>query len=666
MRSVIALCLAFGFLLTCLAEDALPQTVPRVFSPEVFCMDTVPLALAPSEPLPDWLAGDSPGIFLSGAPGSGKSVALENLERAIILAPGQPGLLKIDPHGTGARSLRRWCLNQGRSVASRVRYYEFSNTGRIPSVNVLHVPGTDVGSIAWYGRLAVITELVGKILLAAWGETDFNSKPILFKNVFRIMYTLAHAGLSLADAKLFLNLEDPIYRHVLRAVPDVIARQEMEALPDMRESDRLAQIESCKNRFLGLLSNPVIELALGRVDGALTFQQLYDERAIVIVNLETAGDSGGVLRTMDQEILANLFLTLAIYHIMNTRDRHLQFLSVDELPVFKSSADILTFVNLPQSRKFLVRTLAAAQGSTLFVDRTDDRLLHAFLAMCKTKLFFRHNSAIDCSFFGQEIALPDYSPTRVKYAHYQPMQFQEGNEVQELTDVSQMHTATDTEGASHKTGRNQVANWNDTATTSRSDHKGETRDDNLLRQAVTEARADVAGRQTGRGGASGTTEENATNRSHAESSSRGITKKQQLVPIINTHDVCTSVTFYTKEELDATGATTLARLATGEAILLVAGHSPVKVQFPLTADPYAWAPKFAKKKEAEHQAQLWRRPEFATADVIQKERQLLLQALLRRLEALPSQQSRAGQLIHASHVPEARPIIIDDSSPLSI
>src|SRR5205814_9003546 len=127
-------------------------------------------------------------------------------------------------------------------------------------------------------------------------------------NCYRLIYTLAHAGLSLADSELFLNIAHPLYMTLCQAVPDVIptARSEMEELPDLRPSDRNAQIESYKNRNLGFLSNPTVKAVLSRTaaDGALTMQQLYDDRLIVIVNLET----GGVLRTMDQEILANTLL----------------------------------------------------------------------------------------------------------------------------------------------------------------------------------------------------------------------------------------------------------------------------------------------------------------------------------------------------------------------
>ena len=77
------------------------------------------------------------------------------------------------------------------------------------------------------------SDLITRHLLATWGETDFNTKPILFKNLFQILYTLTHAGLSLADARFLLEIE----------------------------------LESLRNRVLGFLSNPVFETILGRTQG---------------------------------------------------------------------------------------------------------------------------------------------------------------------------------------------------------------------------------------------------------------------------------------------------------------------------------------------------------------------------------------------------------------
>src|SRR5437879_1382127 len=72
--------------------------------------------------IPDMLFGDNPGIFLSGAPGSGKSNTMEVFLQQAALSAVEAAILHIDPHGTNARRFYRWCLDQGKRVTSRLLY----------------------------------------------------------------------------------------------------------------------------------------------------------------------------------------------------------------------------------------------------------------------------------------------------------------------------------------------------------------------------------------------------------------------------------------------------------------------------------------------------------------------------------------------------------------
>ncbi|HEX3151196.1 MAG TPA: hypothetical protein VHR66_24170 [Gemmataceae bacterium] len=582
---------------------------------------TRPLSLARGPKLPPWLFSEGAGIQISGDSGSSKSNALEVILERLIRHPGA-SLLFIDPHGTSARKLRRMILAMGRSVAKRLLYLQPSligdGNGKLPTINPLFVPGVP-GSWRWQARLTVIVDIVAKILLAAWGEADFNSKPILYKNVTRILTTLAYTGLSLADAKLFLDLQSPVYRPLVRACPDLIARHEMEELPDLRAADRLAQIESAKNRFLGLLSNPIFEAMVSRANGALNFQTLYDDRAIVLINLEM----GGVRRPMDQEILANLFLTLAVFTILNTpaEKRYPYFLAADELGVFASSFELIEWLST-QTRKFLARLVVCHQGANRFPDRYDDRLLHAITSQCRTHLHFRHGSGADCDFFGRILALPEYDPHKIKHVQRTPMQFQAGHRLVVLTDES--------EGTTESSGTTDGTGTTNTVADSVIDtvNFGDTRQ---LRDCVELARTDSQGSAHARGTSQSTAAQRTSSQSHSIGTSRSRTYKQSLVPIIETRHVVTSVQFFTREEQEAMKASALTKLATGEAFLHVTGAPACPVQFPLAKDPYARTPHYARRREVDHQAMQETSSAFATLDEICDERDALVGALVRHL-----------------------------------
>jgi hypothetical protein len=563
-------------------------------------------------------------VQISGDSGSGKSNALEVVLHRLARIR-DAGLLFIDPHGDSAKKLLRMALAAGPSVARRVVYIHPAGierlTQKLPTINPLHVPGL-AGSLRWSARLTVVVDVVAKILLAAFGENDFNSKPVLFKNTYRILSTLAYAGLSLADARLLLDLNSPIYRPLVRACPDLLMREQMDELPDLRAADRQAQIESTANRFFGLLSNPIFAAMVSRTEGALNFAELYAERAIVIVDLEL----GGVFRPLDQQILANLFLTGMTFEILNApaERRYPFFVALDELPVFSASFELLAWL-ATQTRKFLCRLVVAHQGVGGFPERADDPLLQALASQMRTKLIFRHGSVADCDYFGGILALADYNPLKTKHVLHTPQQFQVGHRLVVLEDES--------DGTSQSAGSSDASGTTDTLTSTVTNATNSA-DARTLKDLVEQSRTNTSGQSSsdGRSNATGTQKTFTNNQSTG--SSHSVTRKQQLVPVIETRQVVSSVQFLTREEQAALKGTALARLPTGAAFLYVTGKPALPVLFPLAVDPFARTPIFARKKEVEHRVLQERSPAFATFADITRERESLVAALVEKLYAL--------------------------------
>src|SRR5207249_11995483 len=116
------------------------------------------------------------------------------------------------------------------------------------------------------------------------------------------------------------------------------------------------------------------------------------------------------------------------------RTPHVVFL--DELPVFGSSFDVLTRA-LAQVRKFKIRLVASFQGTQLFPDRTEDRLLNALISQCRTTIVLRHKNPVDAKFFGELITLPVLDPHVEKHRLTQWQQYQDGNEPVQLTDEAE-------------------------------------------------------------------------------------------------------------------------------------------------------------------------------------------------------------------------------------
>ena len=538
------------------------------------------------------------GILISGDSGFGKSNAMKVLMQS--LAMEGYGYLFISPHDSDPSDMLRWCMAQKESIRNRVVYVDAADTSRTTCINPLSVEPTN-DPIQYRARLTNKIGHVSRILLAAWGEEDFNSRPRLFTWTMRILTTLAELGLPLADAKQFLDVGSDIYNSLVQAVPDVMARHFFEHLAAGRPQDIREEIESTRNRILGFFSNPITEAMLSRTTGVLDFGQLRRKNAIVIVNLRR----GGVLREEDQQILANLFIAELLHDVFNSETAIPYFAFLDELPVFaKGSGPELTSA-AGQIRKFLLRLVCATQGANPFPDRADDRLLNALISQCGLHFLFRHKHPYDAKFFGEIIGFPTYDPKRVKHEMVQTQQYQAGHDSVTLMDRSESESETEGTGGSESDGTSDTEQWSDTDSHStgtannRSDSSGYTKQMQQLQNAVSQSQSQATGastnssegKSTTKGGARGNSHQTSHSWSKSVGKTFGKTYKQSLVPRLRWRSVVTGVTFFTPQEHQMMNATLLSSLKIGEAVAYGEGN-PMKIQFPLAQDPVRLSPKF--------------------------------------------------------------------------
>ncbi len=61
-------------------------------------------------------------------------------------------------------------------------------------------------------------------LLHAFGERDFNGKPVLAKWTHRILSILASTGLTLVDARPFFDVSSPIYQALTNPALNFVAQ----------------------------------------------------------------------------------------------------------------------------------------------------------------------------------------------------------------------------------------------------------------------------------------------------------------------------------------------------------------------------------------------------------------------------------------------------------
>lgn len=701
----------------------------------------IELPLGNDYELPPYLWGDNAGIAISGDTGSGKSNLMEVLIQLVI--DSGYGVTVFDPHGDLARAALEHCLDAGESVRRRVNYICPSDPRYAVPLNPLAVDGDQASDLERAARRRVKVAHVARIMLHAWGETDFDSKPVLYKWTHRLLNTVASLGMTLADVGLFLDIESPMYETLVEAVPDLMARHEMAELPEMRPTDREAVIGSTRNRVMGFLSNPVVEATLGRAADAFSTRRAIREQQINLVNLEP----GGVLSEEDQQIFANLYLNEALHAVFNTKpeERVPHFLFIDELPVFASCAPQLTAA-MRQVRKMLLRCVTAFQGTNFFPERTEDQLLHAILGQSGAHFVLRHIDPVDAKFCGEFLALPGLDALKVKHELRQPVQYQDGFTVETLVDVADNFAQAIQMGGTRTEGSTLSDTWNEDATvtdsrvetdqasqskskqasqTNSSSHTDGTADASgfangtsdstqmdrgALVRAYTNARnqvhnsqhtvnsADVvgssstnmegttdqlsrsiangsqSGRREGWGGSTARQLTSAFNWGFRQQSGGSRTVKQTLVPVMKWMEITSSVQFYSLDEQNALWSRDIACLAQGHAFMYVPTRGVVLVHIPLADGPYRDAsPQFRVRKRDAFISRLLERPGYITPEQLIRERQEMLNNLLRELSSIGQTNNRSlgpptggglmvpGQAPLAAEFPDLDGLDLDDT-----
>lgn len=571
------------------------------------------------------------GIHISGESGSGKSNAIRLMMEALIRRG--IGAMLIDPHGDLAAEMEALCASLPERHQRRVVVFHPANTDVVAALNPLAAVDASDDIILQRAKLSAKVSHVSRIFLHAWGERDFNGKPVMFKWTTRFLTTLASAGLTIPDVRHFFDVGSPVYHALTRAAPDMIARLEFSELAELRPRDREEFIASTKNRFLGYLENPLVELTLSSRN-PFSMRQLVREGAIVIVNLERAG----VLREEDVEIFANLWLAELLHAIYNTKEseRVPYFCFVDELPVFEASAPLL-MAALSQVRKFKLRLVCAHAGTQVFPEGTESRLLNLLAAQCGLRLYFRHVHPIDARYFGEIVRLPSLDPFRVKHVLTQPQQYQDGYDLVVLTDEGTNWGNTRTDGGSRSSARaDSVTDTNGTST-ERSSTETTSTMPGSVEQAIMRARGDSKTQSSSSARGSTSTETDASSWSTAENSGGSKTRRQTLVPRIRTREVITSVQFLSTDEQNTLGAAEQATLPTGTALMYLSGKGVCRVRLPLAKPVYRRTPVFGRKKLSELRSLVQRRPHYARRSDATSHRQAFLRDLISHLNAIASQ-----------------------------
>lgn len=597
------------------------------------------------------LFGDWPAVQISGDSGMGKSCLMLQL----ILAAMRAGVavLTIDPAGDLVDDVEACLPALPAYLRRQVIMVKPADPRHCVPINPLRVARTGVGTVLEQAWRAVKVEHTTMQLLAAWGEAEqgVEGRPRLWKHTYLWLSTLAACGLAIPDVHHFFHPRSPVYRALARRAPNLIARLDLAALADMKISEAEELIASAKTRFLAFLNNPLIVAGLsGGVAGMPAFNayEAIQEGRIVLVSLGRGDD---VLRDMDVQIAANVWLSeflFAAYSTPRHRRKHLAIF-LDELNEFESSAPLLARL-ARFGRKYLVRAIAGHQGTQFFKERTESRLLNALVGQSGVRILFRHTNPTDRRYFAEVLSRPN--PWAVKHVLSQQQQYQDGHDLATLIDTSDSWNDARQHGTSHAEGATEQTT--DTAGTS------EARQYLTRASHVAQRNVQATTQSTARGHADSRTD--TTTNSLTESRGGSRTYRQVLVPRIRERKIITSVQFLTIDEQRVQAENTLAELSVGEAQVHVSGQPSRRVSFRLAQRPYASTPKFAAKKLAALRTAYLAKDHYRDPAEVLAVREQFAQQFAEAILTQPTEPTVASPLRRLpSPTPSTSPVLPDDA-----
>jgi len=334
-------------------------------------------------------------IHVLGAIGTGKSKLLEHMIRQDI-ARGR-GLCLIDPHGTLADEIERWCAVSGMGAMRKVHIVHPGDPDHVPGFNPLRaVPGED---------LSVRVDAMVAACAQTWGVRDMGQTPRLEKILQALFFALAARNLTLAEGPALLQARDPEGLRALltEGLPNPILQGTWDELNALPRREFAEHVESTQSRLSRFLNAPAMRLVVGQRDQVIDFRKAMDNGEMVIVNLGArhafSYENARVLGTL---LINDLFLT-ALGRDEKVAKKRPFTLYVDECYDFLTS-DVERI--LDQTRKFGLHAVLAHQRIGQLRERGEG-VYNAVMGGTQTKIVLGGLSDEDADVMAKEIMRGD-------------------------------------------------------------------------------------------------------------------------------------------------------------------------------------------------------------------------------------------------------------------
>ena len=339
-------------------------------------------------------------VHVIGGAGYGKSYYLRHLIDQFVIHHQPFGV--IDPH----RELYEyalWRLRRAGVRPERIIPIDPGDNRYAVGFNPLSCGLADPGETA---------SMVLEAFVKAWGNRSFDDTPRL-EGILRGMFRLLiESRLTLLEGYDLLNVDNAGFRRALRErVSDRLVRQDWEEFEKLAKGEKLAVIDSSRNRLRRVLQAAPLQWMLAQTRNTLDLKAVLDDGKYLLANL-------GSISAPETQRLLGALLVNGLFHAAkqrNSRRRRDWFLICDEFGEFATR----DFANsLDQLRKFGVHLVLAHQRLQQ-LEREDADVLSAVMTNAKIKVVFGGLERPEAERMARELFTGDVRGDRIKYATYQ-------------------------------------------------------------------------------------------------------------------------------------------------------------------------------------------------------------------------------------------------------
>ncbi|QDU10900.1 type IV secretory system conjugative DNA transfer family protein [Gimesia aquarii] len=478
-------------------------------------------------------------FHLIGATGSGKSTAIQTLLRPLLMQTRSEmcALFLIDPIGNLSRDLLGWMASERlcpQHVRDRLVYIE-------PAREDIIMPFNPLSHTSEANRYYQTMRSVD-IVLRAWAAQDVAQQPRLLQWTYKAFCAAAMMGLPIAMCKYLLHPGTQEHAAILSHIPGDI-RAHWEEILRARGNEAVRILESTRNRLDPFFESINLRRMFGSTQSLFDCERFIQERKIVVLNLGKHGKVPG--------FVADTIGALALNEIVETASRlstNAGKQAVD--PTYVVMDEFQKYVSvdiedaLPTVRQMGLRLILAHQSFSQL--EREDVDLTQMIWQARSRLMFANN-ARDADIIADELAKLTYEARKIKEVLKSKKQLIVGYRKEWLESESHTSTHSHAQMEQDATGFNQS--------------RGESLPPDTYRPTTSKGEGNVSSSSRGQ--------------THAESSGTTTGRSQANVPIHDTFEEISRITYESFEEQALEWGKQIRQLQTGEAFGMFAGDPNV-------------------------------------------------------------------------------------------